>query len=244
MPDAQHRAMPDISSRLSTTGKLLVRSGIEIGRILNSMVEDGDAVTAKLPSDHMFLSRLVGVDAEDQSVMLAYSDHKPANSAVLAARSLALTCNHRGAQFAFACSKPRHGMHSGRPAIRMTAPAMVLAAQPRQGPVRAQLPREADVRCELRMGLLSFAASLVDVGLDGKAFIVGDPAIPLCDGTRLQGARIRHGEGEPMAVDLEVDKVVQALLPDGKRATRIGCRIVAERDQLEKIIRLFIIDLA
>jgi len=235
--------MPDICTRLSTTGRLLVRSGIEIERILNSMVDDGDAVTASLPSDVMFLSRLVSLDATEQQLMLAYSDHKPANSAVLASPSVTLRCNHRGAQFAFSCSKPRQGTHSGRPAIRMTAPRIVLAAQPRQGLARTQLPREADVRCELRMGLLSFAARLVDVGLDGKAFIVGDPAIPLCDGTRLPGARVRHGERESMVVDLEVDKVVQAVLPDGKRATRIGCRIVAEREQLEKIIRLFIIDL-
>jgi len=30
---------------------------------------------------------------------------------------------------------------------------------------------------------------------------------------------------------------------NGKRGTRIGCRIVTEREKLEKIIRLFIIDL-
>jgi c-di-GMP-binding flagellar brake protein YcgR len=235
--------MPDISSRLSTTGRLLVRSGIEIERILNSMVDDADTVTAKLPSDMMFLSRLMCVDATEQQLTIAYSDHKPANSAVLASPAVTLTCNHRGAHFAFACKKPRQGTHSGRPAISMTAPTIVLAAQPRQGVVHARLPREADVRCELRMGLQSFRARLVDVGLDGKAFIVGDPAIPVCDGTQLKGARVRHDERETLTVDLEVDKVVQALQPDGKRATRIGCRIVTDREQLERIIRLFIVDL-
>jgi len=244
MPDAQHvLTMPDITSRLETTGQLLVRSGIEIERILNSMIDDRATVTASLPSDHMFLSRLVCVDAEEQSVMLAYSDHKPANAVVLASPSVTLRCNHRGAQFAFSCSKPRQGTHSGRPAIRMTAPPIVLAMQPRRALARARLPREADVRCELRLGLISFNTRLVDVGLDGKAFIVGDPAIPVCDGTRLQGARVRHGEGESLAVDIEVDKVIQAVLPDGKRATRIGCRIVAGRGELEQLIRLFIIDL-
>jgi hypothetical protein len=235
--------MPDIATRLSTTGRLLVRSGIEIERILSSIVDDGDAVTAHLPNKLMFLSRVVSVDATEQQVMLAYSDHKPANSAVLAAPTVAFRCNHRGAQFAFACSKPRHAAHSGQPAIRMSAPPVVLAAQPRQFPARPQLPREADVRCDLRMGLQSFGAKLVDVGLDGKAFILGDPAIPVCDGTRLKGARLRPNERESLVVDLEVDKVIQAMLPDGRRATRIGCRIMTARDELEKIIRLFVIDL-
>jgi hypothetical protein len=93
------------------------------------------------------------------------------------------------------------------------------------------------------MGLQSFGARLVDVGLDGRAFILGDPAIPVCEGTRLQGARVRHDEREILTADLHIDKVVQAVLPDGKRATRIGCRVMAERGELEKLIRLFIVDL-
>jgi hypothetical protein len=235
--------MPDLATRLSNTGRLLVRSGIEIERILSSMVEDGDAVTATLPNRMMFLSHVVSVEASEQQVMLACSDHKPANTALLAAPSVAFRCNHRGAQFAFACTKPRHSVHSGKPVIRMTAPPIVLAAQPRQFPARPQLPTVVDVRCDLRMGLQSFGAKLIDVGLDGKAFIIGDPAIPICDGTELKGARLRPSERESLTVDLEVDRVVQAILPDGKRATRIGCRIMTGREELEKIIRLFIVDL-
>lgn len=235
--------MADLATRLSNTGRLLVRSGIEIERILSSMVEDGDAVTASLPNKMMFLSRVVSVDATEQQVMVACSDHKPANTALLAAPSVAFRCNHRGAQFAFACSKPRTGLHSGQPAIRMTAPPIVLAAQPRQFPARPQFPTAADVRCDLRMGLQSFGAKLIDVGLDGKAFIIGDSGIPVCDGTELKDARLRPSGRESLTVDLEVHRVVQAILPDGKRATRIGCRIMTGREELEKIIRLFIVDL-
>ncbi len=208
------------------------------------MADDRAAVTSHLPSKLMFLSRVMSVDADEQQVMMAYCDHKPANAEVLAASSITFKCNHRGAQFAFACSKPRHGACSGQPAIRMTAPPIVLAAQPRNFPARPQLPTAADVRCDLRMGLQSFGAKLIDVGLDGRAFILGDPAIPVCEGTRLKSARLRPSEREsPLMVDLHVDKVVQAMLPDGKRATRIGCRIMTGREELEKIIRLFIVDL-
>lgn len=237
------RHMPDLATRLSNTGRLLVRSGIEIERILNSMVEDGDTVTASLPNKMMFLSRVVSVDATERQVDVACSDHKPANTALLAAPSVAFRCNHRGAQFAFACTKPRTGWLSGQTTIRMTAPPIVLAAQPRQFPARAQFPTVADVRCDLRMGLQSFGAKLIDVALDGKAFIIGDSGIPICDGTKLKDARLQASERESLTVDLEVDRVVQAVLPDGKRATRIGCRIMTGREELEKIIRLFIVDL-
>jgi len=236
--------MSDIASRLETTGQLLVRSGIEIGRILHSMIDERATVTASLKTSQvMFLSHLVAADDEEHEVMLAYSDHKPANAAVLSSPSITLRCNHRGAQFAFACARPRQSSHSGRPTIRMTAPPLMLAVEPRRTPVRPQIPKEADVDCELRLGLQAFDAKLIDVGLDGAAFMLCDPAIPVCAGTRLQNARIRAMGGEPVVVDVEVNKVDHAKLPDGKRATRIGCRIAADRQRIEKLIRLFIIDL-
>ena len=135
-------------------------------------------------------------------------------------------------------------MHSGIPAIRMTAPAIVLAQEQRRPLTRPKsVPAEADVNCELRLGLLAFDAKLVDVGLDGAAFMLCDPAIPVCAGTRLERARIRHGGPEPLVVDIDVSDVNHAILPNGKRATRIGCRVAADREQIEKLIKLFIIDL-
>jgi c-di-GMP-binding flagellar brake protein YcgR len=242
---AQHfQTMSDtLTTRLgtTTTGQLLVRSGIEIERILKAMVDDAAPMTAKLP-EVMFLTRLLSFDAAQQQVMLAYSDHKPGNSALLAARSVTFTCNHRGAQFAFACTKPVHAMHSGQPAIRMAAPPIVLAMQPNHRGHATRLPSEPDVLCELRMGVISFEARLVDMSLDGKAFLVSHDAVPVCAGTRLQGVRVSDG-GRPLQVDILVDQVGQTPLQNGKRGTRIGCRIVAQREQLEKIIKLFIIDL-
>ena len=234
--------MPDISTRLSTTGSLLVRSGIEIERLLQAIAQDRDTLSATVEKV-MFLSHVMSLDAEDHSVLLEYSNHKPANSALLGQQSVRFSCNHRGAHFAFACKKPRHAMHSGQPAIRMSAPPIVLGAQPGHG-VKTPLPRPTEVRCDLRMGLQMFAARLVDVGLDGKAYIEGDPAIPVCDNTMLKGARLRPENGEAMMVDLDVKNVVQSTLPDGRRGTRIGCRLVVDRTKLEEIIRLFVVDLA
>ena len=237
-------AMSDIATRLgnTTTGQLLVRSGIEIDRILRALIQDAATVTAKLP-ECMFMSRLIDCDPVQQTLHLAYSEHKPANSAVLTQRTVTLVSNHNGAQFALSCTGPRNAMHAGQPAIRMAMPSMVLALQHGHRWLKAKMPREVDVRCELRMGTIKFGAKLVDMSLDGKAFLLGDPAIPVSSGTRLQGARIREGDNEPLVVDLDIDQVILSVLPDGKRATRIACRIAAERAKIDQLARLFIIDL-
>lgn len=221
-----------------------MRSGIEIGRLLDAMLLDGDAVTANLQPQLLFLSQLVYVEPVRGYLLLTYTDHKPANSAALAARSLTLRCNHRGAQFAFTANAPRQAAHAGRPCIQCGLPTAILGMQQRRGGTRVQVPAEAPVTCELRMGLQAFGARVADVSLDGICMLVSDPAIPLCEGTRLERARIRHPQCEPFCVDLLVRHVTRIVLPSGERASRIGCTVVGSRQTLEDLIRLFVIDLA
>ena len=235
--------LPNIASRLPTTGLLLVRSGIEIGRILDSMIGDGDTVTSSFPPRLMLLSKLIRVEPANGTMLLEYSENKRANAAALAARSLVLRCNHRGAQFAFGGDQPRHVADAGQPCIQCGLPTTVLGTQQRRGHARIQVPGQATVRCDLRMGLQVFASRLVDVSIDGICVLITDPMIPLCAGTRLESARIRHALAEPFLVDLEVRDATRITLPNGKLVSRVGCKVLGSREVLEDLIRLFIIDL-
>ena len=235
--------MSDIATRLANTGQLLVRSGIEIDRILSAMVDDHATVTANLPGQVIFLSRLVEADPVKQRVLLAYSDYKVANTALLSANAVTFRCHHRWGQFAFNCNRPRPVTHGERPAIEMVSPAIMMGLQHRRKVMRPQQPLEpAELPCELRLGLISFGARLVDMSLDGRAFLLGDPGLPVCSGTRLDGVRIRPRGREPLAVDIQVSHVIPTLLPNGERATRIGCRILADDHAMEQLVRLFVVD--
>ena len=235
---------PDITSRLSTTGQLLVRSGIEIRRLLDAMLRDRDAVTARLPQELLFLSQLVYVEPVRGFMLLSYSDHKPANSAALAAPTLTFRCNHRGAQFAFKGEAPRQAAYSGQPCIQCGLPSAVLGMQQRRAQGRVQVPAQAPVHCQLRMGLQTFPARVIDVSLDGIGMLLTDPTIPLCEGTKLEHARIQHPQSKPFLVDFEVRHVSRVVLPGGAHASRVGCRVISPRSSLEELIRLFVIDLA
>ena len=234
---------PNIASRLAITGRLLVRSGIEIGRILDSMHEDGDTVSASLPPHLIFLSKIIRVEPANGTMLLAYSDNKKANVAALAAHSLVLRCNHRGAQFAFAGDRPKYAADAGEPCIQCGLPATVLGIQQRRGRDGIRAPAEATVRCDMSIGDQVFASRLIDVSLDGICALIAGPAIPLRAGARLESARIRHAQAEPFLVDLEVRQITRIALPDGRPASRVGCKLLASREVLEDLIRLFIIDL-
>lgn len=235
--------MSDITTRLVSTGQLLIRSGIEIDLILTAMVQDYSPVTADLPGQLIFLSRLVSIDPVKRRVLLAFSDYKAANTALLKSASATFRCNHRGSQFGFTGVKSRLGSFKGQPAIEIDWPDTVLATHGHKNPVRTQVPKEPpDLRCRLPVGAIWLEARLVDMSLDGRAFLLGEPAIPVCAGTWLRGARITAKGAEPFVVDIEVRHVIPTMLPDGERATRIACHIVGPSDQLEQLTRTFIID--
>lgn len=234
---------PDITTRLAASGQLLVRSGIEIGRILDSILEDRDTLTAKLSAQSMFLSQLMYVEPVKGYMLLAYSDHAAANDAALATPKLTLRCNHRGSQFAFTAGTPQAVKHSGRPCIRCDMPTLMLAMHQRRSVSRVDVPARAPINCSLRMGTLSFETQVVDISLDGMGILVTDATVPVCPDTRLERARIKHPDRPPIEVDLDVRYVTRVKLPSGNRAMRIGCRIVSSPQGLEELIRLFIIDL-
>lgn len=236
--------MSAIAARVSSTGQLLVRSGIEIDNILSTMIRDHATVAANLPSQTIFLSRLVLADPVKQRLVVAYSDYKVANEALLTAESVTFKCHHRWAQFGFVCTHPRQGRHGGAPAIEMDLPTMVVAWEHKRAIARGKIPKlPADLRCQLPMGAICLEARLVDMSLDGRAFLLGDPAIPVCAGTWVRGARITPQGAAPVTVDIEVRQVIPTVLPDGERATRIGCRIVAGDGAMEQLIGRFIMQL-
>ena len=117
--------MHDIATRLgnTTTGQLLVRSGIEIERVLKSLVDNNTPLSARLP-DVIFLSGW-SFDPIERLVTVDYSDHKPANTALLAMKSVTFMANQYGAQFAFACSTAARHAHgtAGDPDERAGHPA-------------------------------------------------------------------------------------------------------------------------
>ena len=235
--------MPDLATRLARTGQLAVRSGIEIHRILSAMVDEHAAISANLPGQTMFLSRLLGADPVRQQVLLAYCDYPAANEALLALPAVNFRCHHRLGQFAFACSHPRERQHLGQSAIQMDAPELLLALQHNKRPVRGQLAKAApDLRCQLPLAGAWLEARLVDMSLDGHAFLLAEAALPMCAGTWLHGARITPQGAEPVLADIEVKHVIPTVLPDGERATRVGCRITATEPVMEQLVARFFVD--
>jgi len=205
------------------------------------MIAEGDPVTATVGGgDVLFVSRLLRV--EPGAIILAWADEKRANSALLAETVVTFACNHRGVHYRFAAGEPSEAEHEGAPAIRLVRPTALVALQ-RRVHARTPVPRAVELRCEIRLGALSFEAQVVDITIAGMGSLIYDGRIRLEPGTTIERATIRYPGRGPVAVDLEVRHVTRVLSPDGGVAHRAGCRILAAEADLEALIRLFVTEL-
>lgn len=233
----------DISNRVAITGQLLVRSGQEIGHILEAMRLDGDVVMSNCKStEALFISHLLHVEPREDYIVLACADFKPANSLLLEDRQPQFHCNHRGLYYGFAARDPKETSYSGRAAIRLRLPT-ALVAQQRRTQARIRVPQQMPVRCEIPLGVLSFDAAVTDISVEGVGILVYDQEIRLEPGMRLKGASIVHPKRRPVPVELEICNVARTRLEDGRPANRAGCRIHAAGGDMEDLIRLFITEL-
>jgi c-di-GMP-binding flagellar brake protein YcgR len=234
-------SFPPESPDPGSTGTL-VRSRAEIGTSLEAMRAAGNPVTASLErGEHLFLSRLLRVDPRNQAIVVACSELRSANHALLSSATATFSCNHRGVHYEFVAANPNEVEFEGAPAIQLSFPTALLALHRRAQP-RFMVPPRVPLRCVVEWGPVSFDARVVDISRQGIGAIVYDPGIRLEPGTRLPRARIEH-PARSIMVALEVRHARKVTLPGGKPALRAGCRLIGAQHDLEDLIRLFVTDL-
>jgi len=237
---ADERDADDLAGRADETGRLLVRSGIEIGHTLHAMQAAGDILSAELASDeHLFNTRLLEIDDRDGTISIGWSDSKDANALVMAMSSIAFRANHSGLQFRFIADKPREASIGSRSVIQLSMPTAMLAVQRRALP-RYKVPATVPLRCEIVLGPMAFDVQVVDVSLSGLGTIVYDPSIRLDPGMTIPRAMIHLPPHAPVLAALEVRHIHTVTQADGTVSKRAGCRFIAPSTGLEALVRLFV----
>ncbi|MGQ0654126.1 MAG: flagellar brake protein [Betaproteobacteria bacterium] len=220
-----------------------MRSTLEMAGVLAAMRDDADVVTASVGHNELlFLTRLLEVDAAQRIIVVAFCENKPANAALLEERQATFRCNHRATHYEFTAGNAREVDHGGAPAVALDFPDALVALQRRAHPRHEGVPR-VPLRCEVRLGVLSFDAHIVDISLQGLGALIYDAGVRLEPGSVLKGVRILHPERASITVDLELRYLRPVMLRDGTRAVRAGCRILGKPQDIEALMRLFVTEL-
>lgn len=239
------RIEEDRWSRIVGYSQTLVRSRLEIERILRSVVEKKTPVLAFFPAiDHFFMSRLRQVDADLGFVAMEYGGEKAANAAMVAARSVTLSSNDAGVDIEFLGLDPvETTLIDQAPGIRIQFPEVLLMRQ-RRAHHRIRSVPGVPLRCIADTGgAISFEAEIVDLSVGGLGAMSYDVSIVLEPGTVLRKCKVIHPGGTAIEVDIEIRYSIVLVLKDGSRVRRSGCRFLGAQERFEDLMKVFVLDL-
>jgi c-di-GMP-binding flagellar brake protein YcgR len=228
--------MPTTATAAITSDHLL-RSRIEIQRVLDALITRRQVVTAEIPGNtDPFTAQIVGADARWGFITVTAAADESANKALLARASVTFVSTPDDWHIEFVATGPGKVMHEGIPAIRLRYPE-ILAIQQRRQHDRHEVTSTVLLRCVADAGgIMPFEAKIRNISLGGISalFYAGD--ITLEPGTVLVGSRIEVPGLDPVNVDLEVRYSEVVTLPDGSRGHTSGFRFINPPDGLNELI--------
>lgn len=228
-------------------GNYLLRSQIEIKVVLDALVRQHVTISADIKNDRgeelLFLTHLLHVDPAGQFIIIACSNDKPSNQALVTSPALVLHANLDNAHVEFAASDPVDVMIQDVAAIRLRFPNSLLRLRRREHP-RYALPPRVQLRCVADSGgFTPFEARITDISMGGMGAMIYDVDINLPAGTVLKRCKIVHPGGDAVVVDVELRYGVRVRLLDGEWVHRSGFRFIDPPPALAELIKLFVLDL-
>ncbi|OHC62236.1 MAG: hypothetical protein A2045_15280 [Rhodocyclales bacterium GWA2_65_20] len=215
----------------------LLRSRIEIKRVLDALVARNEVVTAEIPGNKdPFSAQIIGADAQWGFIIVTRAADESANSALLARANVTFVSRPGGWHIEFVAAGPSQVIHKGIPAICLRYPD-ILAVQQRRQHDRREVTSPALLRCVADAGgIMPFEAKIRDISLGGISALFYSADIALEPGTVLVGSQIEIPGCAPVTVDLEVRYSELVTLPDGSRGHSSGFRFINPPDDLSKLI--------
>ena len=242
---SHHGNDKDNWAKIAGNTQVLVRSRIEIGHILESVMQVGARIAAPLSDEPglLFLPRLRQIEPDAKGLVLDFCDNRRANSAVLAAKSVNLQSQCPHGQIEFLGRAPSQIVLDQLPRLHIAFPDFILVRQRRLERRIKTLPT-VPLHCVADQGgVLSFNAQIVDISLSGISALLYDRSITLVPGTILRGCVISHPGGVIAGLDLEVLHSHDVILPNNAIAHYSGCRFLELSPKVEELMRMFVLNL-
>lgn len=236
------KSKPTQENASRATGTLF-RSRIEITRILKQLARNRAVLSAQVGEDaKLFLTRVLQVDPDGEFLVLAYSEERRANAALLEQASVVFRASDKRGRIEFATRAPSETVFDGAPAVRFALPHMLVRSQLREHP-RFKVPADASLRCVAdSAGVAPFEARIVDISRGGMGGMIYDADVRLAPGTVLRRCKIMLSGEKAVVADLEVRYTVLMVQPDGRLARRSGVKFLAEPSGINALLKRFVIE--
>lgn len=212
----------------------LVRSRQEMVRLLNAIMEAGAPLSISfMNSESAAESTLIDVDEPGDRLMLECPpDWRGLIQRHEGAESIMLTCVLDGAKIHFQTGVGDVVKVDDARVVRLKLPEFMWRFQRR----REARQKAQGLKISLNLGFTDADAEVADLGLGGVGVLNCDSALQLQEGELLSACSITLPGVGQIAVDLKVQHVTVARLPDGRDVTRVGCQFTQLDDSARQLI--------
>jgi c-di-GMP-binding flagellar brake protein YcgR len=230
--------------RIAGNTQVLVRSRIEIAKLLAEVAQRRHEMTANLTEGGTpFTTHLHYLDPFRDYILVERSHDPRDNAGLRAAGKATFHSTHTRGPIQFLVLHPTEVDAKGVPVIRFDFPDSLLLQQRRAHRRIATIP-ELPLRCVAdSRGFISFECKITDIGCGGLGAMVYDDSIHLEAGAVLKGCKITHPNGSEIEVDIEVRHLSKSTLANGAVVRRAGCSFIGSTANIENLGKLFVLNM-
>ena len=230
--------------------EFLLRSRIEITRVLDRLLADRDPIASYIGRDAesdegeevLLVTRLLEVDPEKDWLVFAYSPGREANARLLALAHVRFVAQLQTGRIEFAVHNPRETEYGDQLAFKTDFPAALVRLERRRAG-RVRVPARTQVHCRFELASGKIVEGLVsDLGLTGFGALILAPSVRVRRGTMLRRVRITIPNQGRICLDVEVSHSTR-IMGRGGPTQRVGGRFIGDPRELEALLREFVIDL-
>lgn len=202
----------------------------EIAQLVHTLASRHLLITAFIDRGPSFLTAVVGVSADGQSLLLDAGPDEALNALATTATELVCMTRLDKVTIQFALPRVARVIHAGRPALQAPVPASVLRLQRREY-FRVATPQSDPLICNITHRMPNgreqvVAVRILDLSGGGLAIVVPPAEIAFDAGSEFERCALMLPDGDPLPVRLRVRNLFALKKPSGVRVHRAGCEFV------------------
>lgn len=205
----------------------VIRDRREILHLCKSMLDKRTLMSAYIDRNTSFVTAVLGIDADEQTLILDTSPDAELNERTTSATELVCVTRLDGIRLQFTVTTPERALDQGVAVWRVPLPASVLRLQRREF-FRQTVPMANAVSCVIVVtdgpgSQRSIPIRVLDISNGGVAVLVPPDDIDFSPGREFDQCVISIPEQAPVTVKLRVRNLFHVSNRTGHAALRAGC---------------------
>ncbi len=214
----------------------------EVVFILRAIMEKGELLTAHF--DHgknLILTSIVGVDPEQEEVILDFGANAEMNQKILASDRILFVTIHDRVKVQFTASRIEKIRFEGRDSFRIELPESLIKLQRREY-YRVTTPIAHPLKCVIPIeGSQKIGISIVDISIGGIGVVLPQIETALEPGMTFPGCQLVLPDIGNIVATMEIRNVFEVTLRNGNKNKRAGCQFVDLPTNMQSMIQRYII---